>query len=134
MLDTNILISAVWKPGGNEDRVVELVLAGELEAVATPELLAEYEEVLGRAKFRKLADKIAPLMEALARVLRIVEGNERLTLASDPDDNLVLEAALAGGAEYLITGNLRDYPLEWKVARIVNARHFLEETGRYSKV
>lgn len=124
----------MWKPGGNEDRVVGLVLAGELEAMATAELRAEYEEVLGRAKFQKLTGRIAPLLEELGKALRMVEGGERMALASDPDDNRVLEAAVAGGAEYLITGNLKDYPAEWKVARIVNARRFLQETGRYSKV
>jgi predicted nucleic acid-binding protein len=85
-------------------------------------------------KFRRLAGRIAPLLEELGSVLRMVEGGEKMELASDPDDNRVLEAAVAGGVEYLITGNLRDYPGEWKVARIVNARHFLEETGRYLKV
>ena len=48
------------------------------------------------------------------------------TEALDPDDNRFLECSEAAHAEFLITGNLKHYPKEYKNTRIVNARQFLE--------
>lgn len=105
---------------------MERVIAGEIEAAVTAELEAEYREVLGRAKFDSRRERIEGMLARLGPVLLRVVAGERLQLARDPDDDRVLEAAVAAGAEYLITGNLKDYPVDWPVARIVNARQFLD--------
>ena len=127
VLDTNILISACWKPGGNEDRLVGLVREGKLRMAASAALWAEYEEVLRRPKFVRLSAAAEELMAALRRLAVPAPDGQPIQLARDPDDDLVMEAALWSGAQYLITGNLQDYPLQWPVARIVNARQFLEQ-------
>ena len=49
VLDTNILISACWKPGGLEDQVVELGLVGHFTMPVSPALWAEYIEVFARS-------------------------------------------------------------------------------------
>ena len=112
VLDTNILISACWKPGGLEEQVIELGLADHFTMVVSPELWAEYVEVLARPKFLKLKPRIDTLFARLeAKVLKTAT-HSKLTLASDPDDNIVLECALDTGADYIITGNLKHYPLD----------------------
>lgn len=126
VLDTNILISACWKPGGLEDRVVELGLAGRFQMLASEAVWAEYVEVLGRKKFASVIKRIEPLIARLEHSVERIEVNLTIEEASDPDDNRMLECAAAGHAAYLVTGNLKDYPPEWKLARIVNARQFLE--------
>jgi putative PIN family toxin of toxin-antitoxin system len=129
VLDTNILISACWKPGGLEEQVIEVGLAGHFTMAASPALWAEYVEVLARPKFLKLKPRIDTLFARLeAKVLKTAT-HSKLTLASDPDDNIILECALDAGANYIITGNLKHYPLDWPVARIVNARQFFDQTG-----
>jgi putative PIN family toxin of toxin-antitoxin system len=129
VLDTNILISACWKPGGLEEQVIEVGLAGHFTMAASPALWAEYVEVLARPKFLKLKPRIDTLIARLeAKVLKTAT-HSKLTLASDPDDNIILECALDAGANYIITGNLKHYPLDWPVARIVNARQFFDQTG-----
>ena len=40
----------------------------------------------------------------------------------DEPDNRFLECAEAAGADYLVTGNKRDFPARWKKTEIVNAR------------
>ena len=125
VLDTNILISACWKLGGLEQRVLELGLSGKFEIAATTEVMAEYCEVLGRPKFSQHADRIRELFSRLKPTL--VEGGPRLQEALDEDDNHILECAVAARASYIVTGNLKDFPPEWEKARIVNARQFLIE-------
>ena len=134
VLDTNILISACWKLGGLEDQVVELGLAGHFTMPVSPELWAEYIEVLARPKFLKLKSRIDTLLARLEPQVLRIETHSKLTLALDPDDNIILECALDSGANYIITGNLKHYPLDWPVARIVNARQFFDQTNYRSLV
>ena len=106
-----------------------MALAGEFQIAVTQPVWDEYTEVLGR---RKLAAVRGVSLEMLARlepvVLR-VESGPTLTEALDADDNRLLECAVASGATFLVTGNLKDYPVPWAPARIVNARQFLEALG-----
>lgn len=133
VLDTNILISACWKADGLEDCVVKLGLEGRFEIVTSPDLWDEYRDVLNRAKFARQRERIDTLLAALeAKALRFTP-QERLNLASDEDDNRILECALAANASYIVTGNLRDFPAQWAPSRIVNARQFLDSTGYSSQ-
>jgi putative PIN family toxin of toxin-antitoxin system len=129
VLDTNILVSACWTPGGLEDRVVRMVLAGKLRIAVTPAVWEEYTEVLSRRKLAALREKSTELLSRLDALAINVEAGARLTEAGDEDDNRFLECAIAGSATFLITGNLRDYPAGWRAARIVNARQFLGTLG-----
>jgi uncharacterized protein len=117
------------KPEGLEARVVDMALHGEIQACVTGEVLAEYSDVLRRDKFgpfRERAEMLLAGIEAVA--LRVVAG-ETVTAASDDDDNRFLECAAAGNVEYLITGNLRHYPSEWRSTLVVNARGFIDQHG-----
>ena len=134
VLDTNILISACWKSGGLEDQVVELGLAGHFTMVVSPAIWGEYIEVLARPKFLKLNPRIDTLLARLEPQVLKLETHSTLRLATDPDDNIILECALDSGASYIITGNLKHYPLDWPVARIVNARQFFDQTNYCSFV
>jgi predicted nucleic acid-binding protein len=49
-----------------------------------------------------------------------------LSVAFDPDDNIFLECAQEADANYLVTGNKRDFPAQWRNTRIVNARELIE--------
>jgi putative PIN family toxin of toxin-antitoxin system len=130
VLDTNILISACWKPGGLEELVLERGLAGDYQLVASPVVWAEYEQVLRRPKFARLAERVDQLLARLHPVVEMVDPTTPVTLATDPDDNCILEAALTAGADYVVTGNLRDFPSAIEKARIVNARLFLDAIGQ----
>jgi uncharacterized protein len=126
VLDTNVLISACLKPGGLEARVAGMAVAGELDACVTDEILAEYEDVLGREKFRAWRDASEALLRALAQSTVYVAGGAPIHASDDDDDNRFLECAATSGAAFLITGNLRHYPPAWGCTRVVNARGFFD--------
>ena len=126
VLDTNVLISACLKPEGLEARIVAMALDGLIVVCVTDEVWAEYLEVLFRSKFRAFRERAELLLRAFGtRVFRTVAA-ERISAAGDEDDNRFLECAAAAGAEYLVTGNLRHYPAEWKSVRVLNARAFTQ--------
>jgi putative PIN family toxin of toxin-antitoxin system len=109
VLDTNILVSALLSPFGPPARVLDMVLSGDIRAAYDDRLMAEYREVLARAKF-----SFAP--EDVATVLAYLEADgERVTARPlpcelpDPDDLSFLEVAAQAEA-MLITGNAAHYP------------------------
>jgi uncharacterized protein len=134
VLDTNILVSACWKPDGLEARLTTLAISGQITACLSPDVLAEYHEVLSRRKLSALAGRAREILGALQRTALSVQPTTRITESNDDDDNRFLECAVAADAEYLITGNLRHYPAKHGSTRIVNARTFLTEAPLDAKV
>jgi uncharacterized protein len=129
VLDTNILISACWKPGGNEANVVALAQSGKLIPCVSPAIEAEYRDVATRKKFAKHLPCLEQAMAQLLAAAESFEPIETCTACSDPDDNLLLDCALAAGARYVVTGNLRHFPPEWQGIQVINARTLLDRRG-----
>lgn len=125
VLDTNILVSACWKPGGNEAEVARLATTGAITPCVSTAVLAEYRDVLSRRKLSGISALAAELLVSLERTALTVEPGAPVKASVDEDDNRFLECLDAANAEFLITGNLRHYPDVWGAARIVNARTFL---------
>src|ERR1700693_1457279 len=106
VLDTNALISAALSPRGKPFACLCWVLENAT-LITSGELLDELETRLARPKFKKyVGDKrrrsfLADL--ALAAVLVKLEGV--IQICRDPDDNKVLETALAGRADVIVTGD-----------------------------
>ena len=130
VLDTNILISACWTPDGLESQTVQLALAGTITACVSPAVWAEYRDVLFRDKFASIRDRADELLAKLEARAVQVEPRETVSAATDEDDNRFLECAVAAGAAYLITGNLKHFPARWGSTQIVNARGFLTSSRK----
>jgi putative PIN family toxin of toxin-antitoxin system len=125
VLDTNVLLSACLKPAGLEAQVVDRALAGELEPCVTAAVWDEYRDVLLRDKFRTARTRAEWMLAALETVVLRMGETERVTVATDEDDNRFLECAAAAGAAFLVTGNLRHYPTVFGATEVVNARDFV---------
>ncbi len=118
VIDTNVLVSGLlWH--GAPHAVLERVRDNALVPVSSPALLAELEEVIGRAKFDAILARSATSREhVLAELRQLAEVIEPPPLAvpvcRDPDDDALLALALAGKAELIISGDddllaLKDY-------------------------
>lgn len=131
VLDTNILISACWSPGGNESQVIALAAEGKLTVCLSDTLEAEYRDVAQRKKFAKHRDALEAAIASLLAIARRVQPDPICTACSDPDDNQLLDCALAAQARYVVTGNLRHFPSEWHGIQVINARTLLIR-GQYT--
>jgi putative PIN family toxin of toxin-antitoxin system len=110
VLDTNILVSALLRPDGPPGRVWDFVLSGGARPVFDDRILQEYRAVLARPKFGFEPEDVAIVLETIEAEGLGVASRPLPIVLSDPGDQPFLEVAVAGWADALVTGNLRDFP------------------------
>jgi uncharacterized protein len=126
VLDTNVVVSAHLRAGGLEAFVLDLALASKLQLYVSPDVLAEYEEVLRRPRFRIESKKVTQSLRLIKKRATSVTPTLTLSVSPDPDDNRFLECAEAANADYLVTGNRRHFPAKYRNTLVVNARQLIE--------
>ena len=103
VLDTNVLISA-YGFGGKPAELMRAIIDGEHALVTSPALLTEFAEklydVLGYDD-----DHVRAALQQLARVAEIVRPEVKLHVIADEADNRVLECAVEGAAEMIVSGD-----------------------------
>lgn len=130
VLDTNIVVSALLQPLGPPAQVFELALGGVIEFCVSGDIYTEYEEVIRRPRFQRSEEIIVGFLQTVRETGRWVRPAERVRVCLDPDDDIFLECAQAAEAEYLVTGNVKDFPTSFGVTRIVTARRLLDIVGK----
>ncbi|MBU0979714.1 MAG: putative toxin-antitoxin system toxin component, PIN family [Nanoarchaeota archaeon] len=127
VLDTNTLISALGWKDSNPRKILDRCLAGKYVLIESLELLKEFLIVIQRPKFDFIPEEDKKeFLTCLMNICELVEPEEKLdVIEDDPADNIVLECALAGKADYIITGDEHLLRLkEFKGMKIVSRRSF----------
>ena len=108
VLDTNIWLSAVfWK--GEASKVIESCATKKIELVITENIVSEIVEIVNReAKFQKfiknLKESVEELVRTILSIATLIETQSKIELIKDhPKDNMILEAALDGKADYIVS-------------------------------
>lgn len=120
VLDTNILVSASRSRIGASFALLQALRAGEYTALASVPLMLEYEAVLKRPEHLAASGRSVPMTDAFLDALSLLVEPVHLHYLwrpqlRDPADEMVLETALNGRAEALVTLNVADFDA---------ARHF----------
>ena len=135
MIDTNVLAGALIKRAGHNREVIRACLEGKWRPLIWQALFLEYEDVLGRRHlFRSCPLSERERQEFFAAFLSACEWVEiyfswRPNLP-DEGDNHIVELAVAGGAEMIVTNNVRDFrhaQLRFPGLRTVSPHEFLKE-------
>ena len=138
VLDTNIVVSTYLSAGGTIARLLEAWQQGAFDVVVSEPILAEYQRALSYphlvAVHRKDAAEIQADVDRIRRTSFLVhEWPEIRAIERDPSDNMLLECAVAGNAEIVVSGDRHLLDLgEYEGIRILNAAAFLallEERG-----
>jgi putative PIN family toxin of toxin-antitoxin system len=114
VLDTNVIVASVRSPRGGSAEVVRRVKAGRYRMLSSVPLFIEYEAVSMRPEHLAAAgasrSDVMNLLDVLAGYIEPVEihylWRPRLR---DPADDMVLEAAVNGRADAIVTFNQADF-------------------------
>ena len=110
VLDTNLLVSALWTENGNAAAIIKLIPT-LLIPCYNDTITGEYAEVLSRDKFAFSASKREALLSRIKEFGITVSPDKSTIALLDEDDRIFYDTARASGA-LLITGNIRHYPDE----------------------
>ena len=129
--DTNIIISGLIAHSGIPYEILEAWRRGEFVLLVSETIVGEVVEVLGRGFFR---DARGISQEDISRVKRLLESDALMVvpechlqvIEDDPDDDRIIECALEGGADYLVSGDHHLLALQrYREIPVVTARQFL---------
>lgn len=126
VVDTNVLVSGIgWS--GNPAKILDAAVGGEFILIATDELLDELRRVLAYPRLSRVIQD-PDIVEMIRYIsVPVSPSNELHVITADPADNRVLEAAQAGHADYIVSGNSHLLDLEeFENIPVVTPTAFLE--------
>lgn len=134
VIDTNVFVSACLG-SGPANAVLGACVSGKCRPLVGPALLAEYEDVLSRPSLWQESPLSAPERSELLDILIAESLWTRVYFSWRPNlpdeaDNHLIELAVAGGAAFIVTRNLRDLArgeLQFPGLRVVDPVTFLKE-------
>ncbi|MBI2403814.1 MAG: putative toxin-antitoxin system toxin component, PIN family [Gemmatimonadetes bacterium] len=128
VFDSNIFVSALAIPGGRATAAVENVAEGRVQLVISKAIIHEVLDVLAR-KFGRDPEELARVAVFLSDLAEVVNPRIRIEALRDEPDNRVLECAVTGGADVIVTG---DQPMlklgDYEGIKIISLRVFLESS------
>lgn len=135
VLDTNVLVAAFRSRRGASFALLTRAAGRKFRMLSSTALFLEYEEVLKRAEHRiRNGLSIDDVDQALRGIAAIIEPVEVRFLwrpqTRDPNDEMVLEAAVNGRADRLVTFNEKDFAAAATFGlKVVTPQKFLKEIG-----
>ncbi len=130
VIDTNVFISA-FVFGGSALEIIRLFLKGDIEVYISPFIIEEITRIL-REKFLWEESKIDKALELIGSKANEVSPKLKVSvIKSKDDDNRILECALEGNVDYIISGDKQHILSlkEFEGIKIVSVREFLEIRG-----
>ena len=125
VFDTNVFIAA-FVTSGVCAKILFRARRGQFQLIGSPFILNEFEQVLIK-KFSVTRSEARDASRLIAEAMRaVVDPAETVTgVCRDPDDDAILACALAGEADYLITGDADLLALKnFKGVQILSPRNF----------
>ena len=130
VFDSNILISALLFPGGRAETAVANILEGMDDLVISRPILREVLSVLA-SKFSRDKEEISRVAVVLGEMGEIVDPSRRVEVFRDEPDNRILECAVEGKADVIVTGDKAMLALgEYQGIRLMTLAEYLDRRGR----
>ena len=127
VFDTNIFISAFVISGSQAEKAVLRIIEGRDVLLLSKGILDEVLTVLS-TKFSRDKEEISRVAVILSEMAEWVEPSEKINVLHDDPDNRILECAVDGNSDTIVTGDKELLKLrEYKKTRIISLKEYLEE-------
>jgi putative PIN family toxin of toxin-antitoxin system len=127
VFDTNIFVSALARPGGRAEHALVRVIEGRDALILSKPIILETLSVLSR-KFGKDKEELARVAVFLSDIAQLIEPKRKIRMLADEPDNRILECALEGKANTIVTGDHAILRLErYEGIQIVRLSEYLAE-------
>ena len=124
VFDSNVLLAALLFPGGRAAAAVENILDGVDDLVLSPPLIREVLLVLAK-KFSRDREELSRVAVVLGEM---VNPSRRLSVFRDDPDNRILECAVEGHAEAIVTGDKAMLAIgEYEGIRLITLAEYLDQ-------
>jgi len=137
VLDTNVLVSAFISKLGHSAKTLDLAsMFEEIQLVLSDPILCEFKNVLSReevkARFNYSTQDIESFAKSIKDTSTIVKiKSDFKVIKEDPKDDIVLNTAYDGKAEYIVSGNRHLQNLKrFKGIKIVNPKQMMKVITR----
>jgi len=127
VFDTNIFISALVFQGGQAEKALLRLIEGEDHLILSKPIIDETLGVLAR-KFSRDCEELARLAIFLSEMGQMVDPKCKISILDDEPDNRILECAIEGHADIIVTGDRAMLKLgKYKNLHIITLRAYLED-------
>ncbi len=131
VLDANVYVSAFISTVGAPKQIIDCWQAEAFELITSEPILTEIGQVMRYPKIKQLhglsEQELQLLLDLLQKESQLVSPTQRIDISKDKPDNRYLECAVAGAAEYVVTGDKKHLlPIgEYQGIRIVSPAAFV---------
>jgi uncharacterized protein len=126
VFDTNIFISAFVIHGSLAEKAILKIIEEKDSLLISTDIIKEVLSVLS-SKFGRDREELSHVAVTLSELAELVKPARHLKILKDEPDNRILECAMYGGADLLVTGDKEILQLrEYKGVKIISLREYLE--------
>lgn len=126
VFDTNIFISALVIPGSRAEQAMLRIIEGKDHVVISKAIIKELLTTLSQ-KFSRDREELAHVAVYLTEIGTTVYPKQKVSVLEDEPDNRILECALAGQADIVVTGDRAMLALaEYKGVKIITLAEYLK--------
>ncbi len=133
IIDTNVLLSALYSRRGASFKLISLVGQGYFDIVLSVLLFIEYKSIIkrNRSKIKLSDEKINDILNYLCLVSQYHEIYYLWRpFLRDPKDDMILELAVTARCKYIVTYNIKDFKgVEQFGIKVLSAKDFLNRIG-----
>ncbi len=126
VFDTNIFISAFVIPGSQAEKAILKIIKSGDSLIISKEIIDEVLSVLS-LKFSRDREALSQIAVYLSEIAELVRPTERIRIFKDEPDNRIIECALQGKADVVVTGDKEMLKIEqFRETRIISLKEYLD--------